>query len=214
MSAFMEFRYHPRTGLPPRKVALDELTLQNPLDVPNGEPWKPFPTLVDFEFTEEMILDGRSKKSVDTLLKNMHSGKYAEGCKISFKSGKDLFSTLDEVANVYEKVCSLTARVFYSQIIQFERKTFQMPFKRSNGATIDLNYTVWVKDGLAWMRELFRDPALKQQWTWFGHKKYLYMPGKPPERVIDEPLSGDAAWEIEVRCHYLVDLLPFDLFSI
>lgn len=181
-SAFMEFHYHQRTGLAPKRVRLEELGLQNPLSVPNAQPWAPFPSLVDFEFTEQMIMDGRSKKSVDKLLKNMHNGKFAEGCKISFKNGKHVFSCLDEVANVYEK---------------FKRESFEFPFTRSNGTTIKLKYTVWIKDGMAWMRELFRDHALKEQWTWFAHQKYLYMPGKPPERVIDEPLSGDAAWEIE-----------------
>ncbi|CAG8755831.1 1009_t:CDS:2, partial [Acaulospora colombiana] len=136
--------------LPPKRMRLEDLVLQNPLNVPNARPWAPFPTLVDFEFTEQLITDGRSKASISRLLRDMHNGKFAEACKISFKNGKQLFSCLDE----------------------FKRETFEFSFRRSNVTSIQLKYSVWVKDGMAWMRELF-------------------------QHVIDEPLSGDAAWEIE-----------------
>ncbi|CAG8710144.1 17090_t:CDS:2 [Acaulospora colombiana] len=106
--------------------------------------------------------DRRSKASISWLLKDMHNGKFAEGCKISFKNGKQLLSCLDKVANGYEKALLIN--------------------DSSSAKTLSFR--------LGGLME-------QEQWTWFGPQKYLCIPGKQPECVNDEPLSGDAAWEIE-----------------
>jgi len=49
-------------------------------------------------------------------------------------------------------------------------------------------------DGMAWLHELARDKTLKDEWRWYAVKKFKGEGGQR-ERFIDEPLSGQEAWE-------------------
>jgi len=50
---------------------------------------------------------------------------------------------------------------------------------------------------MAWLCELARDKTLKDKWQWYAVKKFKGEGGQR-ERFIDEPLSGQEAWEYEV----------------
>lgn len=50
---------------------------------------------------------------------------------------------------------------------------------------------------MAWIRELLRDPALRDDWEWYPYQKFVFEDGKEI-RCYDEPLSGEDAWEAQV----------------
>jgi hypothetical protein len=64
-------------------------------------------------------------------------------------------------------------------------------------------YTVWVKDGMEWLRELIRDPSLSDQWTWYAEKKEIVANGVA-EEYVDGPMSAQDAWDEEVSTLHLV----------
>ena len=82
-------------------------------------------------------------------------------------------------------------------INQFVPHEFIVPYEKAGGEILELSYTVWVLDGMAWLRELARDKTLKDEWRWYAVKKFKCK-GDDKERFIDEPLSGQEAWEYEV----------------
>lgn len=59
---------------------------------------------------------------------------------------------------------------------------------------------------MAWIRELIRDPLLRDDWEWYPYRNYIYEDGKEV-RFYDEPLSADDAWDARV-CQFLT---PFSL---
>lgn len=54
--------------------------------------------------------------------------------------------------------------------------------------------TVWVRDGMKWLKGLLHDPALKDKWMWYPKRKYLHINGQV-HQFVDEPLSGSDMWE-------------------
>lgn len=72
-----------------------------------------------------------------------------------------------------------------------------MPLAARGGAPEMRKYTVWVKDGMEWMRSVIRDPTLVTEFTWHAYKKELVINGEV-DQIYDDPLSGSAAWENEV----------------
>jgi hypothetical protein len=80
----------------------------------------------------------------------------------------------------------------------YKSEIFSLPFVKSDGTEILMEYTVWIKDGMEWLRDLVRDKSLSHEWEWHAHQKWIHSEGQQPRRIIDEPLSADDAWEAEV----------------
>jgi hypothetical protein len=60
-----------------------------------------------------------------------------------------------------------------------------------------MKYTVWVKDGMEWVKGLARDPLLADYWKWHAVYKVKVVNGEE-EWYMDEPLSAKEAFEYEV----------------
>lgn len=60
-----------------------------------------------------------------------------------------------------------------------------------------VQYTVWVKDGMEWLRELVRDPVLSEHWIWYAERREVVVNGVS-EEYIDGPMSARDAWDQEV----------------
>lgn len=74
---------------------------------------------------------------------------------------------------------------------------YEVPLRKSATETVMVPYTVWVKDGMEWLRELVRDPGLSDQWTWYAEKKEVVAAGVA-EQYVDSPMSAQDAWDEEV----------------
>jgi hypothetical protein len=48
-----------------------------------------------------------------------------------------------------------------------------------------------------WLRGLIKDESLKDEISYFPHRKYLYDAGMK-DRLFDEPVASDAWWEAQV----------------
>jgi Plavaka transposase len=64
-----------------------------------------------------------------------------------------------------------------------------------------MEYTVFVKDGMKWLQDLVTNPDLNEEWQWYAYHKFLHADGKET-RLMDDPLSADAAWDFEVHIQW------------
>jgi len=76
-----------------------------------------------------------------------------------------------------------------------------MPYTYSNGRTENMEFTMWAKDGMAWLRELVQDPMLADEWTWYPFRKTVYCDGAS-YRILDDPMSANNAWDYQVWVYF------------
>ena len=62
----------------------------------------------------------------------------------------------------------------------------------------ELEFDVWTCSLEAWCRELLGDKDILPHFQWDAQRKYQYN-GATFERIIDEPWTADAWWDIQVR---------------
>jgi hypothetical protein len=62
----------------------------------------------------------------------------------------------------------------------------------------ELEFDVWTCSLEAWCRELLGDKDILPHFQWDAQRKYQYN-GATFERIIDEPWTADAWWNIQVR---------------
>lgn len=106
--AFIERRFHPRTGLPASLKYLDEVDNEDtaPPSVPPDCDCKPFPNYASFDYAENCINSNRSRADINHFLTRMHDGTYCEkgSSKIPFKNADQLLKTVDDYSNLFPKV--------------------------------------------------------------------------------------------------------------
>ncbi|KAG8788672.1 hypothetical protein FRC15_002829 [Serendipita sp. 397] len=173
-------RYHPRTSLPDKIEDLDgpSAPKQQP-ETPSIESYAPFATLADFIFAERMVKMCASSEDINFILRNLHNGTLA---KVTFQNAAQMRKTVDKASSIYEK---------------FTEKKFTIPYTNSRGSTVDLQFSVWIKDGMQWLKDLVTDPLLRDHWDWHAKKKTLVLDGKECGEIITDPLTAEAAWDFE-----------------
>ena len=195
---YLEIQYHPHSGLTPKIIDLTTpLNSSRPSQDSPEEPYAPFPSIEDFEFIEHQVLENHTATSIEHIYKGIN-GKYVKGSNLQLKGYAEAKKCLDTAVKIYHGVCNINIPLAGSDHLKYKAENFSLPFGTSDGTEIAMEYTVWIKDGMEWLHELICDKSLSHEWEWHAHQKWLYCEGREPERIIDEPLSADDAWEAEV----------------
>ncbi|CCA75929.1 hypothetical protein PIIN_09925 [Serendipita indica DSM 11827] len=179
--------YPDRTNFDPRIVKdLEDSSFNpEPIPVPPGKrpanklkyPWAPFNSKIDFLFAKEIRESGVPKKCVDFLLKNIRNGAFQE---LTFTSAEAMYKVEEEAID--------------QQSERFEKKSFNYKCQGSDEEQI---YTVWVRDGMKALVSLAQDSSLAPYWIWHARKRFLHIKGFNSERIIEDPMNADDAWESE-----------------
>ena len=67
-----------------------------------------------------------------------------------------------------------------------------IPYQNTN-----FEFDVWTRSPKAWLRELLGDNFIFPHIEWDAQRKYQFN-GATFERIIDEPWTADAWWDIQV----------------
>ncbi|VDB88187.1 unnamed protein product [Peniophora sp. CBMAI 1063] len=155
-------------------------------------PWAPFPTEQDFEWFEVHCDMPASKMKKD--LDGMHSGKWADRCKITFRTPKDVQFQADLVR--------ATAIPYTPDTIT---ETFQgTPY------TVDFEY----RDPWAYVRSVAKNQAITHLVHWHSTSKVLVdRINDTVDPLFDEPETGSAWAKIEDQLPH-ADPYPHCLFPL
>jgi hypothetical protein len=63
-----------------------------------------------------------------------------------------------------------------------------------------LEYQIWYREPMDWLRSLVKDESLKNDISYFPQQKHLYDLGTS-DRLFDEPVDSDAWWDAQVRLY-------------
>lgn len=78
-------------------------------------------------------------------------------------------------------------------LLQFQKKKINVEYKRET-----LEYDIWYRSLWDWCTELLLDKILITEFFWDA-ERLLKFNGALFERIIDEPWTADAWWDIQVR---------------
>lgn len=124
--SYIRVVHHPHSSMPTSEIiSLDnpppnhsESHVCLPLVIP-GNPWAPFRTCADFEFTELMVTDGSHSKAIKKLLAGFN-GRWAPSSYITYKTYADYLDSLDAARNFSVRVSySLPWQMNYNVIFTF-----------------------------------------------------------------------------------------------
>ncbi|EUC56573.1 hypothetical protein RSOL_188100, partial [Rhizoctonia solani AG-3 Rhs1AP] len=143
-----------------------------------GDPWYPFRTHQDFEFTSVALDAGLSKTNTDKLLQLFHE---SQDCKITLKKYEGL-------RNFEDRSSKLQAG--------FEPIMFKVPYQPVGGSKVERELEVLVKPLHEWLTELVHNEGIQQHLQFDAQEKYRWSEGEW-QRIIDEPWTTDEWKEIQ-----------------
>ncbi|PVF94154.1 hypothetical protein CPB86DRAFT_62796 [Serendipita vermifera] len=184
-TAYIKTLYRSRTKLPATYIDLDAPQQLPPKpELPPMEDYAPFPSYQDFLFAEMMQKIGASDTTINFFLKNMQNRTFCEqgSSRLHLPNAQELRKCVDEAAKAFEG---------------FVAKKFDISYVTVDKKTVNLQYTVWVKDGMQLLKELVQDPLLKDKWIWHAYKRVLHIKGQEDQEIIDHPMGACVMWNFE-----------------
>ncbi|KAJ7599598.1 hypothetical protein C8J56DRAFT_1011188 [Mycena floridula] len=141
------------------------------------QPWAPFRSMADFEFTESAIQGLLSKKLVDKMLTGIHGSWSAHKSTLSIHNHSEMEAVL------------VSARQY------FKKAHIEVTYQ-GQPQSFDFSY----RDPWEVMVALASDPSLAPHSTWHSARKFMCRGGviaEELERLFDEPFTGDEWWETD-----------------
>jgi hypothetical protein len=106
-NSYLEIWYHPHSRLPPKII---DLTIASNCSRPAQDfaedPYTPFPSLEDFEFIENQVLENHTAAAIDHMYQGLN-GKYAKESKLQLKIYTEAKKCLNAAASIYHGVRDL-----------------------------------------------------------------------------------------------------------
>ncbi|KAG0708024.1 hypothetical protein DFH29DRAFT_979603 [Suillus ampliporus] len=170
--------YHPRSARLPLFQPFDEFGISPEVQqapIIDNEPWRPFRSHGDFEFSEITIEAAPNKFQINALLSLiMH---ISEGCaKITLKNDIDLSKAWDNAA---------------AELTPFSKHEVPVTYKRNEQV-----YEVHAQPILEWALDLLDNPLLAPHFVWDACRVYKHT-GTEFECFFDELWTGDRWWDIQ-----------------
>ncbi|KIM45701.1 hypothetical protein M413DRAFT_430427 [Hebeloma cylindrosporum] len=172
--------YHPASKRADEHFRADD-NIPNPSPVaepeqPNAEkPWHPFRSRVDFEIAELALNAHLSKADTEHLLSIIQKC-IQEPEQFTLRGHKD-------ISDYWDLARSTTAG--------FTKKTMAVPYQET-----EFEFDTWTRSLEDWCAELLGNPQIFPYIQWDAQKKFQHN-GVAFERVIDEPWTADALWDIQ-----------------
>lgn len=96
----LEYHYHPRSGLPAKVIDLEDhnKASRTTSSLSSTKPYAPFPSLSDFEFIENAMLNNHPASSVD------FNYKFMQNPNIKLQTYRKAMECLDAAVPQHQKV--------------------------------------------------------------------------------------------------------------
>ncbi|KAG1851702.1 hypothetical protein F4604DRAFT_1883568 [Suillus subluteus] len=170
--------YHPRSGRPTLFQPFDEFRISSEAQhtpIIDKEPWCPFRSRGDFEFSEIAIEAALNKSQINALLSLiMH---VSEGnAQITLKNEANLSKAWDNAA---------------VELTPFSKHEVSVTYKKNEQV-----YEVHARPIWDWALDLLDNPLLVPHFVWDACRVFKHN-GTRFERFIDEPWTADRWWDIQ-----------------
>ncbi|TFK79039.1 hypothetical protein K466DRAFT_506271, partial [Polyporus arcularius HHB13444] len=169
--------FHPRANKAPEFARFEDFKskqVEAPVSVPK-EPWLPFKSRLDFEFSEFCAEAGLNKRQIDSVLKLVQRAA-ADPTQLHIKTAAEM-SAAWERAKPHQPA--------------FEKTVIEVPYNKST-----LEFDVHTRSLWKWALAMIRDPTLAQHIVWDAVKQFKFTNGKWM-RFWDEPNTADYWWDIQ-----------------
>jgi hypothetical protein len=211
---YIRIDYHPHSGiLRPEIIPLDGPPCQppkissNPVYYPPHKAWAPFSTRADFFFAYESVTRRESAPETSDRLKNIKTEYYTGGhCNITFDSYKDISNALENSRRFAISVSYFTPADLIDALTVCNANQFKTAKVSSKFQGEPIEYELRYREPMEWLRSIVKDESLRDNISYFPHRKYLYDIGSS-DRLFDEPAASNAWWDAQV-----VYYLPFSFF--
>ncbi|THU83784.1 hypothetical protein K435DRAFT_807241 [Dendrothele bispora CBS 962.96] len=180
---FIQIDTHPDANIPTKHIPLD--SKDNAQDSSQKEsgpgpahawnPWTPFRSRADFEFTEIAVRSNLPKETVNAQLHLLHTS-WAPHSNITLTGYSDMEKTL------------LSAR---DLAVKFRTGSVTRTY-RGKPYTFEFSF----RDPWEWIVSLVTDPTLADSICWYPVRKYLHN-GAHVQRLFDEPQTADLWWNAQ-----------------
>ncbi|KAF8956124.1 hypothetical protein BDZ97DRAFT_1907300 [Flammula alnicola] len=178
----IRIEYHPHSLMETESFSFQEYTdspeeLEPNSAIPKDEnPWRPFPTRLDFEVSEVMLDAHMNRRQIKKMIELINQA-------IASPNSFTLASEADH-SRIWDHARDTRATGFEKRVISVEYKEEK------------LEYDVWLRPIWKWCRELLVDPSLIHQFQWQAQRLYKFN-GQRFERFIDEPWTANAWWNYQ-----------------
>ncbi|KAG2142880.1 uncharacterized protein EDB93DRAFT_1241527 [Suillus bovinus] len=170
--------YHPRSGRQTLFQPFDQFGISpEAQDAPivDKEPWRPFRSRGDFEFSEIAIEAALNKSQINALL-NLIT-RISEGhAQITLKNESDLSKAWDNAA---------------AELTPFSKHNVAVTYKKNEQV-----YEVHARPIWDWALDLLDNPLLAPHFVWDACRVYKHNDAQF-ERFFNEPWTGDRWWDIQ-----------------
>ncbi|KAG1845088.1 hypothetical protein DFJ58DRAFT_717530 [Suillus subalutaceus] len=182
--------YHPRSGRQTLFQPFDQFGISpEAQDAPivDKEPWRPFRSRGDFEFSEITIEAALNKSQINALLSLITH--ISEGhAQITLKNEADLSKAWDNAA---------------AESTPFSKHEVAVTYKKNEQV-----YEVHARPIWDWALDLLDNPLLAPHFVWDACRVYKHN-GAQFERFFDEPWTGDRWWDIQSSLPDINGAVPF-----
>ncbi|KAG2151772.1 hypothetical protein BD769DRAFT_1623523 [Suillus cothurnatus] len=182
--------YYPRSGRPTLFQPFDEFRTseaQHNAPIIDDEPWRPFRSRGDFEFSEIAIEAALNKSQINSLLSLIT--RISEGrAQITLKNEADLLKAWDNAA---------------AELTPFLKHEVPVTYKKKEQV-----YEVHARPIWDWVLDLLDNPLLAPQFVWDACHVYKRNDTEF-ERFFDEPWTGDRWWDIQSSLPDVDGTVPF-----
>ncbi|KAG1768464.1 hypothetical protein EV702DRAFT_1181984 [Suillus placidus] len=181
--------FHPRSGRQTLYQRFEEfgITPETQALPAEQEPWRPFQSRADFEFSEIALDAALNKNQIDRLLNLM--ARISQGqAKITLKNESDLRKAMDNAA---------------AELTPFSKHEVKVPYKKEERV-----FEVHARPLWDWALDLLDNPLLAPHFVWDAQRVYKH-DGTDFVRFFDEPWTGDRWWDIQSRLPQNLDAAPF-----
>ncbi|KAG1800477.1 uncharacterized protein HD556DRAFT_1230432 [Suillus plorans] len=181
--------FHPRSGRQALYQCFEEFgiapeTQALPAD---EEPWRPFRSRGDFEFSEIALDAALNKHQIDRLLSLI--ARISQGqTQITLTNETDLRKALDNAA---------------SELTPFTKHEIKVPYKKEERV-----YEVHARPLWDWALDLLDNPLLAPHFVWDAQRVYKHN-GMDFEHFFNEPWTGHRWWDIQSRLLPDLNAVPF-----
>ena len=128
------------------------------------DPWAPFKTKEDFEFTELVLGARMSKAEINAMISLLHRCIGDKENHFTLSSYDEMHRILAMASEQLPKVCIQTSLCFISSDhvpSKFEKHTFSEPYKEQQH-----KFDVWVCPVWVWLQHMLQSPDLIQHFVW------------------------------------------------
>ena len=197
--------YHPNSGCEPEIFRFKDYQSSPPCATSpvEPEPWLPFKTREDFEFSEIALATAMSRVQVNAMIDLLHQCIRKGKGSFTLSNFNEMRETLKIASNRLPKVCSgslMTPSLSNHTPLQFEKRTITETYKKN-----DHTFDVWVRPIWEWIESMLQDPQLIPHFVWDACQMSKFDGKSSWVRFYDEPWTATRFWEIQV-CTFGPDL--------